>query len=222
VATTDKYYRFVRSEIGPLLPPSATRVLDVGCGVGATAAWLKSKYPACRTVGLEGNPALLPVLSRNVDEPHIVDLNGSLPDVGAPDLVLLLDILEHLIDPRAALAHIVALMAENATVIVSLPNVAHLTVAMPLLLFGRFDYADAGILDRTHLHFFYRKSAVQLIKSAGLEVQKNLSNGLDGPRTRLLNRFTFGLIRDRLTRQYLFSATRSKFGKTARIDRHTT
>jgi SAM-dependent methyltransferase len=202
------YYRLVRTEIAPLLPSVATRIVDVGCGVGATAAWLKAQYQSCTTVGLEGNPALLPELSRNVDEAHIIDLNQPLPDLGTPDLVLLLDVLEHLVDPRLALARIIEQMSGNASVIISLPNVAHLSVSLPLLFRGRFDYADAGILDRTHLHFFYRTSALNLVTSCGLAIEKGLISGFDGPRTRWLDRLTFGLIRDRLTRQYIFSARR--------------
>jgi SAM-dependent methyltransferase len=203
-----KYYTFVRSEIAPLLPQTAKRILDVGCGVGASSAWLKSLYPESYTVGLEGNGALLPELASNVDEPHIVDLNGSWPDVGAVDLVLLLDVLEHLVDPQKALARIMEMMTEDGTVIISLPNVAHLSVSLPLLLRGRFDYTDAGILDRTHLHFFYQETALNLARRAGLVVEKGLMGGVMGPKTRLIDRLTFGLIRDRLAKQYIFSARR--------------
>jgi SAM-dependent methyltransferase len=203
-----KYYTLVRSEIAPLLPRAASRILDVGCGVGASSAWLKSLYPESHTVGLEGNGALLPELAINVDEPHIVDLNGPWPDVGTVDLVLLLDVLEHLIDPEKALARIMDTITEDGTVIISLPNVAHLSVSLPLLLRGRFDYTDAGILDHTHLHFFYQESALNLARRGGLAVEKGLMSGVMGPKTRLIDRLTFGLIRDRLTKQYIFSARR--------------
>ena len=35
------YFENVRSEIAPLLPSPCERVLDVGCGAGATLQWLK-------------------------------------------------------------------------------------------------------------------------------------------------------------------------------------
>lgn len=162
-------------------------------------------------MGLEGNSALLPELTNNVDEPHIVDLNGTLPEVGAADLVLLLDVLEHLVDPERLLTRIISIVAKNATIIISLPNVAHLSVSLPLLIRGRFDYADAGILDRTHLHFFYKGSALELARRVGLEVEKGLIGGLEGPRARWVNRLTLGLIRDRLAKQYIFSARQKQF-----------
>jgi hypothetical protein len=38
------------------------------------------------------------------------------------------------------------------------------------LLMGRFDYQQRGILDRTHLRFFTRKTFRQLLDDVGLEV----------------------------------------------------
>ena len=204
------YFDHVRSEIAPLLPPTARRILDVGCGTGVTSAWLKTLYSNAYTVGLEGNPALRSILTRNVAEAHIVDLNQPIPDVGAPDLVLFLDVLEHLVHPEELLAQVVRVMADDATIIISLPNVAHLWVAARLFFLGRFDYQDAGILDRTHLRFFYRDSAYALVESAGLEILTVLRNGVERPGARrsslLLNWLTMGLLRERLTEQYVLSA----------------
>ena len=199
------YYQHVRREIGPLLPQTASRILDVGCGAGATARWLKERYPSAHVIGWEGNAAMSDQLARNVDEARIVDLNGALPDPGGVDVLLLLDVLEHLEQPQAVLAHLVAGMAPAGTAIVSLPNVAHLSVSLPLLL-GRFSYQDAGILDRTHRHFFVRRSVVALLDAAGLRVERGIRNGLDGPRTRFLFAMTGGLLRDQLTKQYVVSA----------------
>jgi SAM-dependent methyltransferase len=206
------YFEHVRSDIAPLLPSTVSRVVDVGCGAGSTSGWLKTIYPNAYTVGLEGNAALLTLLQKNVDEAHIVDLNGELPDVGNPDLVLLLDILEHLVHPDRLLTQMVKVMADDATIIVSLPNVAHIAVAARLFFKGRFDYQDAGILDRTHLRFFYKESAFSLIESAGLELLAVSRPGLEGPdsprRWRLLNRLTMGLLEDRFAQQYVLSAKR--------------
>ena len=198
------YYQHVRREIAPLLPRTASRILDVGCGAGATARWLKERYPAAHVMGWEGNAAMADPLARNVDEARIVDLNGPLPDPGGVDVLLLLDVLEHLERPEAVLAHLVAGMAPSGTAIVSLPNVAHLSVSAPLLL-GRFTYQDAGILDRTHRHFFVRSSVVSLLGSAGLRIERGIRNGLDGPRARILLALTGGLLRDQLTKQYVVS-----------------
>jgi len=60
-------------------------------------------------------------------------------------------------------------LREHGRLIVSLPNVANITVRIALLL-GRFNYAERGILDRTHLRFFTRRTARRLLEENGCEV----------------------------------------------------
>lgn len=206
------YFEHVRREIAPLLPPAVTRIVDVGCGTGATTAWLKQRYPAAHTIGLEGNPALRGALASHVDEAHIVDLNGALPDLGAPDLILCLDVLEHLAAPEAVLQGLASSLQPGGTVIVSLPNIAHVSVSAPLFFQGRFEYRDSGILDRTHTRFFVRRSAVALLNSAQLVVEKGIEAGVENPKSRMIDRLTLGLFREQLTRQYVLSGQRMADG----------
>ena len=56
----------------------------------------------------------------------------------------------------------------DGIVIVSVPNVANLYVRLQLLM-GRFHYQDRGILDRTHLRFFTRKTFREFLEEADLE-----------------------------------------------------
>ncbi len=206
------YFQHVRHEIEPLLPASATRILDVGAGAGRTTAWVRGRYNGSRAIALEGNPAVLDDLKANADEAYIVDLDGDIPDVGAPDLILCLDILEHLVRPEQLLQRLTDALAEGGTVIVSCPNVAHASVSVPLLLRGQFEYRDSGILDRTHLRFFVRTSALALMNQAGLVVQRGIRTGFDGPRSRLLDRLTGGTMRDHLTKQYIMVGQRAAPG----------
>ena len=108
---------------------------------------------------------------------------------------------------------LVTRLADGGGVIVSVPNVAHLSVSVPLLLRGNFEYRDAGILDRTHLRFFVREFAVDLMNKAGLIVSRGLRAGLSGPRARVLDRLTFGACRDHLTKQYIMFGRRAKSGE---------
>jgi hypothetical protein len=56
-------------------------------------------------------------------------------------------------------------------VVVSLPNVAHWSVRLPLL-FGRFRYAGRGILDRSHLRFYTLASIRDELAGAGFESER--------------------------------------------------
>ncbi len=84
--------------------------------------------------------------------------------------VVCADVLEHTVDPQAVLSELRAVAAADAWFVVSLPNVAHIAVRL-LLLAGLFPKMDRGILDRTHLHFYTRATARELLAQAGLQVQ---------------------------------------------------
>ena len=207
------YFDHVRKDVTPLLPATARTILDVGAGAGRTGGWLRSLYPGCRVIALEGDAVNSEELRKNTDEHHIVDLNRELPDIGTPDLILVLDVLEHLTQPDDVLRRLTERLADGGLVILSCPNVAHLSVSVPLLLRGRFDYQDAGILDRTHMRFFVRESALALMNGAGLLVDRGIRIGLTGPRSRLLDIFTLGMLRERLSKQYVLAGRKMRPGE---------
>jgi 2-polyprenyl-3-methyl-5-hydroxy-6-metoxy-1,4-benzoquinol methylase len=197
------YYRFVRREIMPLLPRNATRILEVGAGAGATLKWLKSLYPVIETTAVELNPTLLDELKRNADVVIVGPIDEIFGQLKTYDLILLLDVLEHLPDSSKTLQRLTKLLKPGGQVIVSVPNIAHLSVSIPLLLQRRFDYQEAGILDRTHLRFFVENTAIELLNGADLIVTKALISGIQGLRAKLLNFLSCGLLRHHLAKQYI-------------------
>jgi trans-aconitate methyltransferase len=56
--TPPQHFSAIRSEIEPLLPPRADRILDVGCSTGATSRWLKERYPNAHMIELNENPTI--------------------------------------------------------------------------------------------------------------------------------------------------------------------
>ena len=69
-----------------------------------------------------------------------------------------MDMLEHLQNYQNILDNSKKILKDGGRIIVSIPNIANLYVRLNLLI-GRFPYADRGILDRNHLHFFTYGSA---------------------------------------------------------------
>jgi SAM-dependent methyltransferase len=182
------YYTFVRREIESLLPARADHVLEVGCGQGGTLAWLKDAGIAARTTGIELDADSAAAARGRVD--HLIEGDAeaaidSLP-AGSLDLVLCLDVLEHLVDPWRAMSQLTRALRPGGSVIISVPNVRHYSVALPLLWSGRWQYAEAGILDRTHLRFFTRAGARALLTGAGLEAAGGIDTGLEVTRKREL------------------------------------
>jgi 2-polyprenyl-3-methyl-5-hydroxy-6-metoxy-1,4-benzoquinol methylase len=92
-------------------------------------------------------------------------------------MVLCGDVLEHTADPVAVLKRLRQATTDDATFIVSLPNVAHLAVRM-MLLFGKFPRMERGILDKTHLQFFTRDTAEAMLREAGLKVLSARATGV--------------------------------------------
>lgn len=167
--------KYAVEEVNRALVAAAGRprtVLDVGCGIGLNGAAIKRT--GARVTGLEIAPASIARASRVLDEVVVADVTSDASVRAALgdrrfDLLLFADVLEHTVDPEAALRRLLSHLEEDGHVIVSLPNVAAWTVRLGLLA-GRFDYEPSGILDDSHLRFFTRASAIRLVEAAGLEV----------------------------------------------------
>ena len=84
------------------------------------------------------------------------------------DLVTFNDVLEHVIDPAVLLTAAIERLHPSGWVLATIPNVRFLPVVLDLVRRDRWDYADWGVLDRTHLRFFTRSTMVELLESAGL------------------------------------------------------
>lgn len=205
------YFDFERRDIEPLLPARARRVLEVGCGAGATLRWLRDSGRAAHTTGIELSADAAAVARSRVDtllEGPLERWMPALPQEGF-DLVLALDVLEHLVDPWDAARRLHGLLKPGGVLIASLPNVRNHRVVLPLLLRGRWEYRDAGIMDRTHLRFFSRHGARELLEQAGLVVDGELATGVRrGDRDYWRDRATLGVLRPLFVVQYLLRAAR--------------
>jgi 2-polyprenyl-3-methyl-5-hydroxy-6-metoxy-1,4-benzoquinol methylase len=152
--------------------PANCRVLDLGLADGSVAGVLGEM--GCRVSGVELDPFAADA-ARSVCKGEVVvgDLNNF--DFAEEfngehfDVVLMLDILEHLSNPAAVLKRLAPVLAEGGWGVISLPNIAHVSTRLALLE-GHFTYTDLGLLDRTHLRFFDRDGVDDLLNEAGWEM----------------------------------------------------
>jgi 2-polyprenyl-3-methyl-5-hydroxy-6-metoxy-1,4-benzoquinol methylase len=165
------YFNQARTEIEPLLPQRAGRALEVGCGMGATMRWLRSRRDVQYAAGIEISQETAAGACDVFD--RVLIGNAETLDIrdGNFDLIVILDVLEHLIDPWGMVQRLQAVLAPGGAIIASIPNVGHYSVCLPLLR-GQWNYGDYGLLDRTHLRFFSEQTAFDLMTREGLEVQQ--------------------------------------------------
>ncbi len=155
-------------------------VLDVGCAAGDTAEALVARGCTVSGVDIDAEAA---EPARSVLEDLVIadiDRNPLSEHFKAEsfDAIIFGDVLEHLLDPWAALRDAATLLRPEGRILVSIPNVAHAAVRLALLQ-GRWDYTDKGLLDRTHLRFFTLDTVCELLESADLVIEVLRSTVLD-------------------------------------------
>ena len=207
------YFAHARKEIAPLLPHDAGSVLEIGCGSGGTLGWLRETGCASSTVGIEIVEWAAEQARSHADVVHCLDLErNELPaDLGSFDTILCLDVLEHMVDPWHVLDKLVSgHLRPGGTLVVSLPNVRHYSVVFPLLFAGRWTYEESGLLDRTHLRFFTKNTAVELMAHPLLGSVRSLPKALWTTRKGLFNLMTLGVFRELVTYQLVLSASKKE------------
>ena len=151
------------------LMPEDARVLDVGCGTGSVAV-IANRDKRNRVFGIEPDAARAAVAnSRGIDTKCGYLDREFIAEKGPFDVIVFSDVLEHLQAPEEMLSLAAAGLKPDGIFLVSVPNVAHWSVRLNLLA-GRFEYADVGICDATHLRWFTRKSILALFPSPTYEI----------------------------------------------------
>jgi 2-polyprenyl-3-methyl-5-hydroxy-6-metoxy-1,4-benzoquinol methylase len=146
------------------------RLLDVGAADGLLSRHLTAR--GWKVTALEADATAAAAAEPHCERVIVADLDAALPSLDPVfDAIVCGDVLEHLAHPAPALRSLAEALAPGGVVVVSVPNVAHLWMRLSLLA-GRFDYAERGILDRTHLRFFTERSLRALLAEAGLTVTR--------------------------------------------------
>lgn len=148
---------------------SPKTVLDVGGSSGYMGRELARR--GARVVVIDNDVDAVAAARRDGVDAHLVDISHQDPP-GKPsdyDCVLCGDVLEHLADPAEALRRLRSFVAQSGRLVASVPNGANWALRLSLLA-GRWNYTDRGLLDRTHLRNFTRRSFLETIRAGGFEV----------------------------------------------------
>lgn len=213
------YQASARPEVHACLPPKATRVLDVGCNDGSFGAFLRTRYPDAEIWGVEPNEDQARLARERLDK-VIVDYYDPGPSMlesaGVFDLITFNHVIEHIYDPWVMLEQTSQLLAPRGNVAAVVPNVRYAPFLANVVVRGEWEYVDSGLLDRTHIRFFTRRSITHLFEGAGFELEEllpvNAMGGVRSPRaaglvSRALGDLAFGgfAVKARLKDQALAS-----------------
>jgi SAM-dependent methyltransferase len=153
--------------IAPLARPG--RLLDVGCAAGF---FLQAASERWDVTGVELSSFAAEYARREFG--HVV-LTGDIADADLPDdsfdVVTLWNTVEHMSDPRQALAHVGRVAAPGALVVLTTGNVRG-----PL---ARRDLSNWNLMTPPeHLYFFDPSTITRLLAEAGLSVRRIVQDGL--------------------------------------------
>lgn len=175
------YFTHIRHDLLGYIEENGDRkisVLEIGCASGATLLEIGNRYPNAELYGIEMNQDVVNIASHYL---NIVqgDIQEKINPFGRGyDYIILGDVLEHLRDPEDILNEIKQWLNPQGHIIISVPNIMHISVIEPLL-HGSFTYQEEGILDRTHLRFFTKSELIKMMGRCGFEIERMGGNTVD-------------------------------------------
>lgn len=164
------YPAAAREEVADLLPSGLASIMDIGCARGGFGGELRRRGWAGRLIGVEPSAEQAgDARSRGYDQV----IEGFFPDDVGDDLqvdcVVFNDILEHMLDPWAGVRHSVKHLRPGGWIVASIPSIQYLPALLQVAR-GKWDYTDEGLLDRTHVRFFTRRTMVKMFEDEGFTV----------------------------------------------------
>ncbi len=194
-----------RAELLTLIPANAREILDIGCSAGDVGAALKTRQGQVRVTGIEIDPKMAEAAKTKLDQVIV----GDIESLAVPfrdkqfDVIVFADVLEHLREPKKLLLRAKQWLSDDGLMIVSIPNIGHLSILAQLIFFDEWRYEKCGILDETHLRFYTRKTFKRLLQETSLSILKSgFILSIRG--SKYLDVLTFGLLRRFLACQYIF------------------
>lgn len=209
-----------------------SNVLDVGCANGELGSFLHHEKN-CKVWGIEYNQESINIAltSHAYESIKQIDLNSFSFEENNDynclfDHIVFGDVLEHLINPSRTIQEFKSLLMPDGSFIMSLPNVAHISIKCGLLK-NDFSYTEYGILDKTHLRFFTYLSISKMLAELSLQIT-DVTRVVSGLKGSLKEAAAASLPREIISfaeqdeqsfvAQYVFKAKISDLGSCALFD----
>lgn len=148
---------------------ASSKVLDLGTGSGSLGHYLTANL-RCTVDGVTFNAQEAALARTGYRRVEVADLEQcQLQEIFKGeqyDYIVCADVLEHLKKPESVLLSCRSLLAPTGKLILSIPNAAYCGLIGELMS-GEFTYREEGLLDRTHLRFFTRKSLLRFLAQSG-------------------------------------------------------
>ena len=212
MVNASKGYQYGPSSIQPetlaLVPAAAHRVLDLGGGTGEFTAAVMERCGAGFGAVVDVSEDAIRDRNERIDVAVVFDieqegrLEAFMTEHAPFDLVLCLDVLEHLVDPWALVERVHRCLPENGYILASIPNVQNYRIVLRALT-GTWGYRESGLFDRTHLRFFSRRSAQAMMTGTGMRLVAAGRAFGPAPRDRLMSRLSLGALNPWVTMQNL-------------------
>jgi len=203
------------------IAPNAQKLIEVGCNNGSLARAYRNLNPICNYTGIEIDPETANSARQHCD--FVLNMNIETADdvfyEGARDCDhwIFGDVLEHLREPWSVLSKIRKVIPPHGTVLACIPNIQHWSVQARINM-GDFSYEPGGLLDRTHLRWFTRKTIIEMFQGAGFSIVSLLPRVFNEPaRERFLPAISLmagysgtdpdEAVRDALALQYVVKAS---------------
>lgn len=152
------------------------RVFEVGCGNGSLANRLSAFVSIS---GVDSSHSAIEVARTsfpNLDLRVASAYDDLSFEYGKFDVVICLEVIEHLFDPRSAVRRMRDLLKPEGTLIISTPYHGYLK-NLVIALLGKFDAHFTALWDGGHVKFWSRTTLRSLMEEAGFRETKFLRVG---------------------------------------------
>lgn len=165
------YYSHNRRELSPFIPTEIKRSLEVGCAKGFFSETLKKEKNA-ETWGIEMVEEVAEIAGTRMDrvlKGPFEDVYQQLPEKYF-DCIFFNDVLEHMAYPDENLRRVKSKIAPGGLIVASIPNIRYIGAMVDLVWKGDWEYKESGVMDKTHLRFFTKKSILRMFDNCGYQI----------------------------------------------------